>query len=163
MDMMGQLILFLVVITGLFMVFCFLTEKESEPEPPTKKRQLPTKEKKLKSKSSFYSPDLSPFIYHQDTAEQGQRKRIQKVFEDQAQTMRAMATKPHSAECEDSFTCTKSPCFVFEPDKIVGKEEVVNRLTNEERALEIAHKDKVSIKAMTRLRYGLEKDNERNK
>jgi hypothetical protein len=41
--------------------------------------------------------------------------------------------KAHAADCPDPWTCTKSPCFKWEPDKIIGEPKIVKVKTKEER------------------------------
>lgn len=51
-------------------------------------------------------------------------KNTRSAFKQQATEMQFRAMKAHSAECDDSFTCTSDPCFKREPDKIVKSETV---------------------------------------
>jgi hypothetical protein len=51
------------------------------------------------------------------------RKRVAKAFEEQKEVMRARAMKPHDASCIDPWTCKKTICFKWEPDKIVTKDD----------------------------------------
>ena len=62
-------------------------------------------------------------------------KRTRKAFMEQEEQMKARALKPHSYDCPDPFTCTKNPCFIYEPDKIIRKIQV-RRKTNEKRAFD---------------------------
>jgi len=52
-------------------------------------------------------------------------KQARKSFDEQQQQMQMRALKAHSADCKDPWTCTKSPCFVRMPDKIVGEPIIV--------------------------------------
>lgn len=45
--------------------------------------------------------------------------RVKESFKQQEQEMQMRALKPH--QCNDPLTCTKDPCWEFEPDKIVGE------------------------------------------
>ena len=51
-------------------------------------------------------------------------KNTRSAFKQQETEMQFRAMKAHSAECDDSFTCTSDPCFKIEPDKIVKSETV---------------------------------------
>ncbi len=51
-------------------------------------------------------------------------KRVNKLFDAQAQQLQDRALKPHSAKCLDPLTCTKVKCFKVKPDKIVSKKVV---------------------------------------
>jgi len=50
------------------------------------------------------------------------RQRVREAFAQQEREMRLRSAKPHSFACEDNWTCTKNPCFIVEPDVIVGKQ-----------------------------------------
>lgn len=79
------------------------------------------------------SETISPVAQEdQRTMEAVQRTR--KAFAEQRQQMQTRALKAHAADCPDPWTCTKSPCFVWIPDKIIGKPEVVRLKTKEERS-----------------------------
>lgn len=47
------------------------------------------------------------------------RKRVAKAFEQQAQQMQMRAMKAHDASCIDPWTCKKTICYTWEPDRIV--------------------------------------------
>lgn len=57
------------------------------------------------------------------------KKRVRKAFEDQQQQLHARSMKAHNPDCPDTWQCTKDPCFIWQPDKIVHKEVVKSRLT----------------------------------
>jgi hypothetical protein len=66
----------------------------------------------------------------EDTRDTLARKRVNKVFDDQWETIQARAQKAHDPQCEDSWTCTKDVCWKFVPDKIVksgGKPRVATK------------------------------------
>jgi hypothetical protein len=48
-------------------------------------------------------------------------KRTRASIKKQEVSMNMRALKSHSAECNDSWTCTNDPCFKIEPDKIVSE------------------------------------------
>lgn len=88
-----------------------------------------------KIKRWFYTKQFileeEPFLHtlshrsvKEDTRDAQTRKRVAKAFEQQEVQMRARAMKAHDASCIDPWTCEKSVCFKFEPDKIVSQEEV---------------------------------------
>ena len=52
------------------------------------------------------------------------RKRVAKAFEQQAQQMQMRSRKAHDSKCIDPWTCNKTICYKWEPDKIVKIEEV---------------------------------------
>ena len=66
-------------------------------------------------------------------------KRVRTAFKEQAQDMKARSMKPHDYNCGDTFNCVKSPCFMVEPDKIVGT-SVVPLKTKKQRMEELIKK-----------------------
>jgi homoserine acetyltransferase len=48
--------------------------------------------------------------------------RVSKIFDAQQEVMNMRAMKAHDPSCEDSFTCTKEVCWIWEPDKVVSPE-----------------------------------------
>jgi hypothetical protein len=57
-----------------------------------------------------------------------QQKDIKAWFDAQQQEMDAIGLKLHEGDC-DIINCTKEPCFIREPDKIVGKPYLVDKKT----------------------------------
>lgn len=51
-------------------------------------------------------------------------KRTRQAFKQQEVAMQFRAMKAHAADCPGVMDCTADPCFIHEPDKIVGKETV---------------------------------------
>ena len=45
--------------------------------------------------------------------------RVKEAFKQQKQEIQLRALKPH--QCNDPLSCEKDPCWVFEPDKLVGE------------------------------------------
>jgi hypothetical protein len=80
------------------------------------------------SSENIFTPSLQ-----EDPRTQESIKKTRKAFEAQQEQMSARALKQHAADCPDPWTCTKSPCFKWEPDKIVGEPMIVNIKTKEER------------------------------
>jgi len=60
-------------------------------------------------------------IVSEDEAAVRQRERINQLFIKQQNNLNTTALIPHAADCHDNWTCTRQPCFKWEPDKIVGK------------------------------------------
>jgi alkanesulfonate monooxygenase SsuD/methylene tetrahydromethanopterin reductase-like flavin-dependent oxidoreductase (luciferase family) len=60
-------------------------------------------------------------IVAEDEAAIRQRERVNQAFIKQQNNLNTTALVPHAADCEDNWTCRRSPCFKWEPDKIVGK------------------------------------------
>lgn len=87
----------------------------------------------IRRKSLALLDPLSP-ISIEDTRRREAEKRIAKAFEDQQQQMETRAMKAHAADCPDPWTCTKCPCFKWEPDKIVGLPVTEKVKTKKERA-----------------------------
>ena len=81
------------------------------------------------SSAQIFSPSLQ-----EDPRTQESIKRTRKGFEDQQQQMDARAMKPHAFDCPDPLTCTKSPCFIWKPDKIVGEPKIEKVKTKKERS-----------------------------
>lgn len=52
------------------------------------------------------------------TRDAATKKRVQKQFDEQEQSMNARALKPHA--CPDPLSCVKRVCFKRTPDKIVS-------------------------------------------
>ena len=59
-------------------------------------------------------------VAQQDPRALNSIKETRKDFEAQQEQMQSRAMKAHAADCKDPWTCTKSPCFKWQPDKIVG-------------------------------------------
>ncbi len=57
----------------------------------------------------------------QDTRDEQAKKRFNKQFDAEAEQIQAMSFKPHDSSCMDTRACTKNPCYIWEPDKIVGE------------------------------------------
>lgn len=76
---------------------------------------LQSKTKYRVSSDNVFTPTLQEDPRHQESL-----KRTRKTFEDQQQQMDTRAMKAHAADCPDPWTCTRNPCFKWEPDKIVG-------------------------------------------
>lgn len=51
------------------------------------------------------------------------RKRVAAAFKAQEKQMQARAMKAHDAKCEDPLACTKTICYVWQPDEIVKDEK----------------------------------------
>ena len=51
------------------------------------------------------------------------RKRVRAAFKAQEQQMQARAVKAHDADCIDPWTCQKTICYKWVPDKIVENED----------------------------------------
>jgi hypothetical protein len=83
-------------------------------------RRILKKDKKLKL-IKMDTPILSPNSFQEDTRDAATKKRVRKAIEEQEQQLTARALKAHSADCPDPLTCTKDPCFIYGPDKIIGK------------------------------------------
>ena len=62
------------------------------------------------------------------TRDRSTRLRVEAAFRAQRQEMEARALKAH--ECEDLFNCTREPCFIRVPDKIVDKTYKVEKHIN---------------------------------
>ncbi len=54
---------------------------------------------------------------------------VRAQIDQQWQAMNARALKCHDPKCLDPWTCTKNPCFVYEPDKIVASVAVERKRT----------------------------------
>ena len=63
-------------------------------------------------------------VEHQNEA----HKKVAAIFEQQAAQMGARAFIAHEMGC-DEFTCTKNPCWKWEPDKIVSEVYKVHKNT----------------------------------
>lgn len=87
---------------------------------------------KARKVSTIEAPVLSPVTSQEDTTQKETIKRVRQAFKDQKQAMDARAMKAHDPTCEDTWTCTKSPCFIWEPDRIVAT-SIVKRKTDTER------------------------------
>jgi hypothetical protein len=86
------------------------------------KRWILTKKFILEEETSFIH-SLQPESVKENTRDAETRKRVAKAFEEQKEVMRARAMKPHDASCIDPWTCKKTICFKWEPDKIVTKDD----------------------------------------
>jgi hypothetical protein len=60
-----------------------------------------------------YSP-----LAQEDTRDAAVKRSVRDQIDRQWQAMNARALKCHDPKCLDPWTCTKNPCFVYEPDKI---------------------------------------------
>lgn len=65
-----------------------------------------------------------------DIRDQQAKKRFNKQYDAQEQQIKAMALSSHGYSCHDPSTCTKDPCFIREPDKIVAT-YIVDAITKE--------------------------------
>lgn len=63
------------------------------------------------------TPVVAPAIHQEDT--QSVKARVRRMFEEQKKQMNMRAKVAHGPTCESPDICTKNPCFVFQPDKIV--------------------------------------------
>jgi len=63
----------------------------------------------------------SPEVVQSDPASEDAIKIVDRIFENQWESLNTRALKPHSADCRDSWACTKESCFKVERDKIVSK------------------------------------------
>ena len=77
----------------------------------------------LNLKSKVVCSPLNPFT---PTTQEDPRtietiKRTRASIRNQEVSMNMRALKAHSAECNDTWTCTKDPCFKIEPDKIISE------------------------------------------
>lgn len=86
-----------------------------------------------KTKSKTIHSDFITTSTQEDPRVQESIKKTRKAFEAQQEQMSTRALKPHAADCPDPLTCTKSPCFKWAPDKIVGEPKIVKIKTKEER------------------------------
>jgi len=57
-------------------------------------------------------------LVQQDVDTLARIKRVRKMFDAQSDQMNARALRPHS--CIDLLSCSKSKCWKWKPDKIVG-------------------------------------------
>lgn len=55
------------------------------------------------------------------------RMRVRKSIDDQLKSRQVFAMKPHGADCIDILSCTRNPCFIREPDKIVSHPYIVEK------------------------------------
>jgi len=88
-----------------------------------------------KTRYTISSQDIFSPVEQEDPRTQESIKRTRKNFEEQQEQMQARAMKPHAFDCPDPWTCKKSPCFIWEPDKIVG-EYIVPLKTKKKRAFD---------------------------
>lgn len=84
-------------------------------------------------KISAPGPIFGTGCVQEDPENAATRKRVRKAFEEQQQELNARAMKAHDPTCPDTWECKKEQCFVWEPNKIVGKPEIVKRKTDDER------------------------------
>jgi hypothetical protein len=80
------------------------------------KRILNLKSKAVCSPLHPYSPTTQ-----EDPRVMESIKRTRASIKQQEISMNMRALKSHAAECNDTWTCTKDPCFILEPDKIVSE------------------------------------------
>lgn len=64
----------------------------------------------------------TPETVESDPVTQDAIKVADRIFEGQWEQLNSRALKAHSADCADSWACTKEPCFKVERDKIVTKQ-----------------------------------------
>jgi hypothetical protein len=86
-------------------------------------RRIFKRDKKLKL-IQVDIPVLAPNAFQEDTRDQATKKRVRIAIEEQEQELMARSLKRHSADCPDPLTCTKDPCFIHGPDKIVGNKKI---------------------------------------
>lgn len=97
---------------------------------------------------------LTQMMNQEDVSTRQTRKSINKIFEQQKQSMDARALKAHDARCKDIWLCNKEICFVATADKIVSQSTVPRKTDTERRAT--AKNGEVKIKSnLNRLKYGL--------
>lgn len=60
-------------------------------------------------------------IVDQKDVHEATTARVKLAFKQQWHNIQTRAMMPHDPKCKDNWTCTKAPCFKWEPDKIVGK------------------------------------------
>jgi hypothetical protein len=89
-------------------------------------------QKKLNNQSLYRLDVFSP-VAQEDTRDQATKKRVRSQIEAQQQQMQARALKRHSWDCKDPLTCTKDPCWVWEPDIIIGEPVIEAVKTKEQR------------------------------
>lgn len=65
-------------------------------------------------------PIINPTV-QEDVRSARAIKNVRKAFNAQQDIMHARSLKSHDILCQDNFTCTKSTCFIREPDKIVSE------------------------------------------
>jgi hypothetical protein len=70
------------------------------------------------------------FMVTEDERATETRKRVNKAFDNQWNQMQLKGLKPHAFDCLDPFTCIKSVCFVWDPDKTI-RTFTVDRNLNE--------------------------------
>jgi hypothetical protein len=90
-----------------------------------------------------------------NVAEQEIRKRVEKAFEQQQQSIYARSLRPHAHDCPDPLTCTKFPCWTPTPDMIIASSKVKLK-TRQEREAEYRYKRLAHQKSMAKLRFGLQ-------
>lgn len=112
----------------ILLIFAYLLYRYSKS-----KRFNDPKPHKSDSCKSFVACNQFPMV-QQDERQMETIKRVHKAFKDQQEQMQARAMKAHDSSCVDPVFCTKSPCFVYEPDKIVGTETVARKTNSQRRA-----------------------------
>ncbi len=99
-----------------------------------------------------------PTIVAEDEAAIRQRERVNQAFIKQQHNMNTTALQPHAADCEDNWTCTKAPCFVWEADKIIGKPYAMyGQQDSLEKIKRMENKAPVSREEFNQLSWELEK------
>jgi hypothetical protein len=69
---------------------------------------------KIQQSNAPFSPSVQ-----EDTRDAATRKRVRIAIESEWSSIMAKSLKRHSPDCKDPWTCTKNPCYVPIPDKIV--------------------------------------------
>lgn len=87
--------------------------------------------KYIRSKNTIVQAPL--FAMSQVQTDDAIKNAVRKAFEEQRKQMSLRAMKAHSADCGDTWTCTKESCFIPIPDKIVSKPMKVRRKTDNQR------------------------------
>ena len=74
----------------------------------------------------------SIMTYQEDTRIKDAIQRVQKAFAEQEQQIHIRSLKQHAFDCS-IIDCIKDNCFIWEPDKIVGKIKEIKLKTKFER------------------------------
>lgn len=72
-----------------------------------------------------------------DSRAASSRKAVAGAFKEQEKRMESQRMIAHDFYCENPALCIKSPCYIWKPDKVVGKPMKVKLKTKEQREKEL--------------------------